>query len=395
MEQQPKKDTDFFRIFIHRSPAEEENNFAVQKAMLKKYQRFLFWFPFFFIVIIFMVIYLMYALLSVNPPLFILLFIATIILLREISTLVFSIRMRKNLMQPLEKIQEAVEEIAKGNYGYQIEREGTYMVSGLVESFNNMSKDLAKAEEDKQRYEANRKKLIAGISHDLKTPMTSIQGYIEAIQEGLAQSPEKLDMYLGIIHKNVNYTNTLIDDLFLFSKLDINQMKYNFADTPVAEYFEDIFIEKKIELAEQRVGVDYAITVPKDKIVPIDSRMMHRVVTNIVSNAVKYNRKDDKQIRFGLETWQAGGIHLSIADNGEGIPKEQLAKVFEVFYRGDASRNKDVGGTGLGLSIARQLVEAHGGRIWAESGQGEGTTINIVLQDNVEADSSYEKDSHH
>ncbi len=386
MSQQHHKNTDFFRIFIHRR-ADQEDNFAMQRARIKKYQRFLFWFPFIFIGITFMLIYLMYALLSVNPPLFILLFIATVILLREVSTLVFSIRVRRNLMTPLEKIQEAVEEIAKGNYGYQIDKQDAHVVGGLVESINNMSLDLAKAEQVKMRYELNRKKLIAGISHDLKTPMTSIQGYIEAIQEGLAQSPEKLEMYLNIIHKNVNYTNTLIDDLFLFSKLDINQMEYNFVNTAIAEYFEDIFIEKKIELEEQQVKVDYSVSVDRDTIVELDSRMMHRVVTNIVSNALKYNKKDNKTITFRLENYGDGDIKLSIEDNGEGIPTEHLAKIFDVFYRGDISRNKDIGGTGLGLSIARQLVEAHNGKIWADSEVGIGTTINIVLHSKVKAGS--------
>lgn len=373
-----QKDLELLRIFVNKRQ-QSDDDISQQRARLKKYQRFLQWFPFIFIGVTFILIYIMSTLLSVNPPVFILLFIATILLLREISTLVFSYRMRKNLMVPLEKLQAGVVEISKGNYGYQIDDEMSYMVRDLVESFNVMSRELKQVNEVNNRYEANRKELIAGISHDLKTPISSILGYIEGIQEGLATSPDKYETYLNIIHKNAVYTNTLIDDLFLFSKIDINQMVYNFENVAVGEYFQDIFVEKSIELEEQNVAVDYRINLKREKIIPIDSKMMYRVVSNIISNALKYNSKEEKHLHFELSDYTERYVKVSVKDNGNGIPKEQLEAIFSVFYRGDEARNKDVGGTGLGLSIARQLVEAHGGRIWANSDLGDGTTISFTL----------------
>lgn len=188
---------------------------------------------------------------------------------------------------------------------------------------------------------------------------------------------------MDIIYNNAKYTNQLIDDLFLFSKLDINQMEYQFEQVLLRDYFEDIFIEKKIDLEEQGSRVQYVTNISHEKTMHIDAKMIYRVVTNLISNAVKYNDKSQLQLMLRLDEVieDTSTVHVSIHDNGPGIEEGQLDHIFDVFYRIDASRNKDIGGTGLGLSISRQLVEAHGGRIWAESILGQGTTIHFTLKD--------------
>lgn len=348
---------------------------------LKKYSLFLALFPLVFLLMIIGFFYLIMVLLRSHVSVYILGGIFFVILVREISTLIFSLRMRSNILKPLEALQKGVEEIAGGNYGFAIDEKVPSVIGGLFRSFNKMSKELKEGEEVKRRYEENRKELIAGISHDLKTPITSILGYMEGIHEGVANSPEKLDRYLDIIHSNAVYTNQLIDDLFLFSKLDINQMEYDFQKVYVKDYFTDVFVEKKIDLEERGAKVQYEVALSDDLQLSIDPKMIHRVITNLIGNAVKYNDKDQLSLNLSVQADEARScIEVAIEDNGRGIDAEHIDHIFDVFYRVDKARNKDVGGTGLGLSISKQLVEAHGGEIGATSKVGEGTKIKFTLK---------------
>lgn len=218
----------FIRTFVKTSQT-NMNDTEAQRQRLKKYTMFLKLFPpIVFLLMITGIFYLIMVLLSFNFSSYLLLGIFTVILIREVSTLIFSFRMRHNIIRPpLEHLQQGVDEIASGNYGYTIDDAVPSTISGLFESFNKMSQQLKEGQEIKEKYEHNRKELIAGISHDLKTPpITSILGYVEGINEGVANSEEKMKTYMDIIHSNAKYTNQLIDDLFLFSKLDINQMDY-------------------------------------------------------------------------------------------------------------------------------------------------------------------------
>lgn len=372
----------FIRTFI-RTNTSQGNSTEEQRKRFKKYHLVLRLFPFIFMLMMIGFFYLLFFLAQYNFSRYILSGIFLIILIREVSTLIFSYRMRKNILKPLEHLQTAVDEIAGGNYGYTVDEPVPTMISGLFNSFNKMSVQLKEGQAIKEKYELNRKELIAGISHDLKTPITSILGYVEGINEGVANSEEKMQTYMDIIYKNAYYTNQLIDDLFLFSKLDINQMEYHFEDIHVKDYFADIFVEKKIDLEEQGASVSYALELPDDYIMALDSKMIYRVVSNLIGNAVKYNDKPTLDLKLKVMALQGNeaSILVSITDNGAGIDASHIGQIFDVFYRGDDSRNKDVGGTGLGLSISRQLVEAHGGRIWAESEIGIGTTINFTLND--------------
>lgn len=352
----------------------------------KKYQRLLKFFPLIFVGLNIAVFYFLYAVAKINVPIFILVFVLMIFLLKELSTLIFSFQMRKNLMRPLETLKEAVNQISEGHYGYTIEGYHPNMVADLMDSFNQMSLELKESHDLKLRYENNRKELIAGISHDLKTPITSILGYLEGIREGVADNPEKLKTYMDIIYGNARYTNRLIDDLFLFSKLEINQLVFHFETVQIGHYFTDIFEEKKLELEESGATVTYSnelTSVQNDMMLSLDSKMIYRVVSNLITNAIKYNDKNQLQISMALKCLSEDPkeVLVEISDNGQGIVQEQLDQIFDSFYRADATRNKDIGGTGLGLSIAKRLVEAHGGRIWATSEVGIGTTFCFTLKD--------------
>jgi len=361
-------------------PSENEIHQAMKE--FKRIQRYLRWVPLFFIGIMILIFIAVMQLTQLKFPMLILVIVSTIMILKELSTLFFSIQMRNRLMKPIEQLMDAVEEISKGHYGYQVEEDKLNMVGDLISSFNKMSCELKEANDLKEKYERNRKELIAGISHDLKTPITSIVGYVDAIQTGVANTEEKKETYLSIIESNAQYTNKLIDDLFLFSKLDINQMKYEFIDLPIREFLTDVFIEKQLELEENGVEVTYEISISNERMLPIDGKMVYRIVSNILSNAVKYGDKATPKILIEAEN-QVDGIQIKVSDNGQGISKDDIYQIFDVFYRADASRNKEIGGTGLGLAIAKQLVEAHGGTIHATSIVGVGTTIIFTLKEQV------------
>lgn len=380
MEQKKEKLIHTIRIngFFGSTPSEKEIYQAMKE--FERIQRFLRWVPILFFSIMVAIFIIVLNLTRLNLPAFLLVIFSTVIILKELSTVFFSIQMRNRLMKPIEKLREGVEEISRGHYGYTVEEDPFNMVGDLVASFNRMSRELKEANDLKIKYEQNRKELIAGISHDLKTPITSIVGYVDAIQSGIANTDEKRERYLNIIGANAQYTNDLIDDLFLFSKLDINQMKYQFVRMSICEFLKDVFVEKQLELDEKGVKMVYEIDISKGKQLAIDGKLVYRIVSNILSNAVKYGKKESPEIYIKSEELE-NGIRVHISDNGQGISKDDIGLIFDVFYRADASRNKEIGGSGLGLAIAKQLVEAHKGTIEANSRIGHGTTITFTLMD--------------
>lgn len=344
----------------------------------EKIQRILKWIPIVFFVVIIILFYLFYMVLSLELPVFIIVIVLVVMVMKEIITIFFSMQMRKRLLEPLEKMKAATEEIAKGNYGVTIDDFEPNMIEDLIDSFNDMSRELKEANELKLRYERNRKRLIAGISHDLKTPITSIIGYIDGIQSGVAKDEEKRNQYLEIIQKNAHYTNDLINDLFLFSKLDIEEQEYEFKKLLVNEVFADFFLEKQIDLEEQGIEVVVENKLTKDCWVMLDSKMITRVLSNLIQNGIKYNDKEQKRLIFRI--WdEKNWLFIEVEDNGMGIQQSDLSKIFDVFYRADIARGRDIGGSGLGLSIAKQLVEAHRGEIMARSELGKSATITIKL----------------
>lgn len=378
-----KKCSNKHHRFNHRENLQFNPHFFNARENFEKYQRYMKISPILFLIVNIAVFYFLYTAFRIKFSVYILILIVILLAFKEIVTTVFSMRMQKDLMNPIKDLKVAVEEITKGNYGYTVESHYPTMIGDLMHTFNIMSVELKEAQEIKERYEKNRKELIAGISHDLKTPITSIIGYLDGIKDGVADSPEKMDKYMNIIYSNAEYTNQLIDDLFLLSKLDIQQVDYKFDLVNVKDYFTDIFIEKKIDLEEHGAEVIIKCDIDSNTEIHLDTKMIYRVITNIINNAVKYNDKDQLQLKFQVElnSTNPTKIQVIITDNGIGMNEEYLDKIFDVTYRIDQSRNKEIGGSGLGLSIAKQLIEAHGGEIWVESEFGISTTFNFTLED--------------
>jgi signal transduction histidine kinase len=287
-------------------------------------------------------------------------------------------KLEYRIFTPINRLKSGLEEISKGNYNVKVENTVHSQISLLIDTFNEMAEKLQEGEKLKAEYEENRRMLIANISHDLKTPITSIQGYIEAITEGGTMPPENINKYLKIIYNNTDYINKLIDDLFLFSKLDMQKLEFQFVTVNVRSFFNDIMEEFKLEYEEGNIKFDYFDSLEEDFSFSIDRKRLHQVFMNIIGNAVKYGLEQSISIRTELYRLK-DFVYIDIKDNGPGIPKDKLQHIFERFYRIDTERTKDFMSTGLGLSIAKELVEAHGGRISVSSVEGDGTCFTIML----------------
>ncbi len=300
------------------------------------------------------------------------------------SVLITGSWLRSTLVKPIGNLQEATKAIKDGNLEVPLEISGDDEVAELCRDFEEMRRHLKEAADEQLQIEKNNKVLLSNISHDLKTPITAIKGYVEGIRDGVASSPEKLDKYLHTIYNKANDMDRLVDELTLYSKIDTNRIPYNFTRIPVKGYFEDCVDELREELEAQNIELNYRCSVGEAVKVVGDPEQLRRVINNIISNSVKYMDKEKKVISIRVMDDEYS-VRAEIEDNGKGIASKDIPYIFDRFYRADSSRNSSTGGSGIGLSIVKKIVEDHGGRIWASSREGVGTTMTIELRKFKEA----------
>ena len=285
----------------------------------------------------------------------------------------------RSVLRPLSKLQEATRKIRDGNLDFTLEVEEDDEIGELCQDFEEMRIRLKENAEEKIQYDLESKELISNISHDLKTPITAIKGYVEGILDGVASSPEKLDKYIRTIYNKANDMDRLIDELTFYSKIDTNKIPYTFSKINVNSYFGDCAEEVGLDMESRGIELGYFNYVSDDVVVIADAEQMKRVVNNIISNSVKYMDKPKGIINIRIKD-VGDFIQVEIEDNGRGIAAKDLPNIFDRFYRTDASRNSSQGGSGIGLSIVRKIIEDHGGRIWATSRLGIGTEMHFVLR---------------
>ena len=238
---------------------------------------------------------------------------------------------------------------------------------------------LKESTEEKRQQEKQNKELISNISHDLKTPITAIKGYMEGILDGVADTPEKMDKYIKTVYNKANDMDRLINELTLYSGIDNNRIPYNFHRINVADYFGDCVEEVGLDLESKNIELNYSNLVDPDTVIIADPEQMKKVINNIIGNSVKYMDKSKGIIDIRILD-EIDAVRIEIEDNGKGIAAKDLPQIFERFYRTDASRNSSKGGSGIGLSIVKKIVEDHGGYIWATSKEGEGTCMHFVIR---------------
>ena len=261
----------------------------------------------------------------------------------------------RSIAAPLVKLKKATQNIKEGNLDFVLDVEGNDEFSDLCQDFEEMRIRLKESAEEKLVMDKENKELISNISHDLKTPITAVKGYVEGILDHL------------------------INELTFYSKIDTNRIPYTFSKLNVEAYFNDCAEELGLEMGTRGIELVYANYVDSDVIVIADGEQIRRVIHNIVSNSVKYMDKKKGIIQMRIKD-VGDFIQVEIEDNGKGIGAKDLTCIFDRFYRTDVSRNSSKGGSGIGLSIVKKILEDHGGKVWATSRLGIGTIMYFVLR---------------
>lgn len=305
--------------------------------------------------------------------------VITVCLILVLTAFMLILWIYTGISVPLNNLRKATHNIAEGNLDFAVEVTGNDEFSDLCRDFEEMRQRLRETTEEKMEYDRESKELISNISHDLKTPITAIKGYMEGIMDGVADTPEKMDRYIRTVYNKANDMDRLINELTFYSKIDTNRIPYTFNKINVNDYFEDCFEEVGLDLESQGIDVSYSNYVDEDVVVIADAEQIKRVINNIVGNSVKY--MDKEKCRISIRVKDVGDfIQVEIEDNGKGIGAKELPYIFDRFYRTDASRNSSRGGSGIGLSIVKKIIEDHGGKIWASSKPGTGTVMYFVLR---------------
>lgn len=285
----------------------------------------------------------------------------------------------RSVAAPLVKLKRATNNIKEGNLDFIMEVDGDDEFAELCRDFEEMRKRLKESTEEKIILDKENKELISNISHDLKTPITAVKGYVEGIMDGVADTPEKMDRYIRTIYNKTTEMDHLINELTFYSKIDTNRIPYTFSKIRVNDYFDDCVEELGLELEVKGIELVYDNHVDEDVVIIADGEQLGRVVNNIISNSTKYMNKSHGIIQLRVKD-VGDFIQVEIEDNGKGIAAKDLTYIFDRFYRTDVSRNSSKGGSGIGLSIVKKIMEDHGGKVWATSREGIGTIMYFVLR---------------
>ena len=279
--------------------------------------------------------------------------------------------------QPLEMLSDGVHQISDGNLDYRIIYHGEDEFKPICEDFNNMAIQLKSSVEEVQRNEQNRKELIAGISHDLRSPLTSIKAFVEGLLDGVAATPETQREYLQTIRQKTDDINNMVSQLFLYSKMDMGSYPTHPEVLDIGKEISDFVIAAGDDFVSKGLTVETG-DMPAEKYVYADPLQLRSVFTNILGNSAKYKEKDTANASVFC-TVKDGVIRIVFEDDGPGVPKSALPKLFDVFYRNEPSRNNPQQGSGLGLAITSKALERMNGRVRAENRNQGGLRLIIEI----------------
>lgn len=281
-----------------------------------------------------------------------------------------------SILKPLHELDSATKKIMDGNFDFTFAYKKNDEMGDLCVAFDLMREQLKTSLEKQAALEYSRKELIASISHDLRTPMSSIKGYVEGLQDGIIHDREKFNRYITVIKNKTESLDNLIESLFQYSQLDINDQKEAFCVRDSKDLLESIINPIEIEFADQPVQLEVMKPFPSVRLYANEGSIS-QVFDNLIGNAKRYvDKKGAITIKASID---GDYLKISVIDNGTGISQEDLPHVFDQFYRTEKSRSRNLGGAGLGLAICKKIVENHGGKIWAESTPNTITKFSFIL----------------
>lgn len=286
---------------------------------------------------------------------------------------VFTRRMNRMVMEPLEELGKGALRIQSGNLKEEITYQGEEEFENLCRTFNSMQAKILENQEQKIRDERARTDMVTGISHDLRTPLTSIQGYIKGVLDGVADTPEKQKSYLETAYESTEEMNVLLQKLFDFSRMESGQMPFHMVNVNLGEFVDSWASGKEAVLEKEDVHIRLEREQEEMPEVPLDVEQVRRILENLLENSLKYAGVRPLYLDTRIRSRGDGSAELVWKDNGQGVPEEKLEQIFERFYRCDESRNQK--GSGVGLYVVRYIMERHQGEIRAENEQGLKLTL--------------------
>lgn len=290
-------------------------------------------------------------------------------------------RLSGRLTVTLRTLCQAADDLRDGDLDFDILSCEEKELDDLCRSLESVRQRLKAAANAEARAREERGLLMANLSHDLRTPITTIKGYVEGIRDGIAATPEKEAHYLSTIYQKALTMEKLVRNMTDFSEYELGRMVYHFEQVELVAFLADLADEYRAETAER--GLTFRSDLPPAPLfATADRGKLKRVLDNLISNATKYSRPDGI-IELSAEAYE-GGLVLQVSDNGQGIRTEALHHVFDSFFRADAARSGTIPGSGLGLAICKSIVESHHGKIWLNSEEGTGTRAFVYLPLNEE-----------
>ena len=288
----------------------------------------------------------------------------------------FGYLLAASITHSLNLLQQAAQRIAAGDFSTRLRLTEPDELAEVAEAFNMMADELEQSFSRQKALEQSRRDLVAAVSHDLRTPLTSVRAMIEALADGVVSDPTTVQRYYHTIRLQIENLSGLINDLFELAQLDTAQLQLRLEPVNLNDLVSDVIESVQAEARAKEVTLQgvFGEDVP---MIRVELAKIQRVLYNLVQNAIRHTPKDGF---ISLETRQvARGVQVDVTDTGEGIAPEDLPHIFEQFYRGEKSRSRETGGAGLGLAIAQRIIEAHHGRIWVESQVGQGSRFSFFL----------------
>ena len=273
------------------------------------------------------------------------------------------------LLTPVDVLVDAAERVGAGDLSRPVVNEAPGELAPVIEAFNEMQRNLLSERERMAAYEKSRADLMAGISHDLRTPLTAVKGYIKGLRDGVANTPEKQARYLEVAYRRAGDMEALLHRLFLLSRMETGSLELNLEEVELEELLQSLVSDLKKELALKYISIEFEADGGRHT-ARVDVELLTRAMVNLAENAVKYAKADPLELKVVLRS-EADGEHLLFSDNGQGVAEEEIPRLFEEFWRGDAARfGGRKNGSGLGLYIVQYIAQLHGGNVRAFNQDG-------------------------
>jgi signal transduction histidine kinase len=308
-------------------------------------------------------------------------FLIVILLLAVIGlNLLLSRWISRSILKPLKDLSDGSDRIRRGDLDFEMSTDRKDEIGTVMNDFDEMRRHLQESVAERLRYEQDRREMIIGISHDLRTPLTSIRGYIEGLRDGIADTPEKREKYYRAIEVSTAGLEQIVSDLTDLSKLESGRNHFHLELVELNTWYNACV--KDLQAGYLKDNVDIELRESEEPLyADLDIGEMQRIHTNLLDNTVKYRDKDSSKVTITLSSEDDDAV-IRIADDGPGVKKKDLDRVFTCFYRGDEARTDPRRGCGIGLSVVKQIVEGFGGTVTAESDDGFAVIIRLPLKEN-------------